>query len=179
MPRLVLGLALAALAISGCDAAPDAALAPSLDKVKDGIPDKQHITSPFTRTVSNPCPPVPEMVLVEGTQRYHTHFKFFDGGNTMRAHGVSQARGVGLTTGVRYTFHEQAGQRSTFFYDEGVFRSEQLTRWHVISATGLGNFFATTRLKVTCPPSGVCTVEPLEIETDCRGDHASAVARGS
>jgi hypothetical protein len=162
-------LAFLALAIAGCDAAPESAVAPSLDKVKDGIPDKQHVTQPFSATVNNPCPPVPEMVLVEGTGRFHSHFKFFDGGNTMKSMVTTQAQGIGATTGVRYTFHEKFSQSGLFHYDDMVFHADQLTRWHVVSATGLGNFFATTHQKVTCPPSGVCSVEPIVIETDCRG----------
>ena len=170
MRRSALRLALATLMFAGCETAPEAAVAPSLNKVpKDTIPDKQHITQPYRNTVNNPCPPVPEMVVVEGTARFHSHFKFYEEGNTLRSQAIVTAKGIGLTTGVKYTFHELFRQTASYRYDDRIFKSDQLTRWHVISATGLGNFFATSHQKVSCPPDGPCTIEPIEFETDCRG----------
>lgn len=108
------------------------------------------------------------MVQVTGTMDFHSHFKHYDFGNTSRHDMKTHASGVGLTTGLKYTFHELWHQdaeytRQTEFYD-----ADQVIRWHVISQTGFGNFFATTRQRMVCEGS-VCRVEIVSMETDCRG----------
>jgi hypothetical protein len=118
--------------------------------------------------VSNPCPPVPEAVAVEGFTQFTSHFKFFDGGNESRHHIMSQASGIGAVTGARYTFHELFRQDGIYHYSDGVYDTVQEIRWHVISQSNGGNFFATTRQKMICD-ANACRVEPISIETDCRG----------
>ena len=81
---------------------------------------------------------------------------------------MSTAQGFGVVTGVRYKFHEMFRQEGIFHDNDQVFHYEQTIRWHVISATGLGNFFATTKNKGICDAAG-CRVEVISVETDCRG----------
>ena len=167
MRHAAVGLAFVTALVAGCDAAPESALAPSLDR-KERVPNQEHVRTPVSRTVSNPCPPVPEMVQVEGWQDFHSHFKHFEGGNTSRHDIKTQASGVGLTTGLSYTFHELWHQDAEYDIDSQHYEGDQVTRWHVISQTGLGNFFATSRQHFVCDGS-VCRTELISIETDCRG----------
>jgi hypothetical protein len=170
--RSLLCLAAVALLTVACDNAPSAPppadLAPSLAKGGEDKPAHEHYRAPFARTVANPCPPVPEAVAVEGFTQFNAHFKFFDGGNTSRVQMVTQAQGIGAITGVKYTFHELMRQRSTYQYSTSVYQVDQMIRWHVVSATSLGNFFATSHQKITCDATG-CRTEPISFETDCRG----------
>ena len=168
MHRSAVGLALAAVIAAGCDAAPESALAPSLDRKIGGVPNQEHFKTPISRTVSNPCPPVPEMVQVTGREHFHSHFKHYEWGNTSRHDNKIQASGVGLTTGLKYTFHELWHQDAEYTLQTQHYDADQVVRWHVISQTGLGNFFATTRQRMVCD-GPVCRTEIVSTETDCRG----------
>src|SRR5687768_12038363 len=166
MHRSACFLAIAALTLASCDGGPSSPEPTSPvplfgrggDSDGDGVPDHEHQGGRFTRTVNNPWPPVPEAVVVEGCLQFHSHFKHFDGGNTSRHHIMSQARGVGLVTGARYTFHELFRQDAIYHIDTDHYDTEQTIRWHVISQNNLGNFFATTRQKMICERN-VCRVE--------------------
>ena len=175
MHRSVLSLAAAALVFAGCDSPPSApqpaSLAPSFARggePKDGRPDHENFRAPFARTVANPCPPVPEPVAVEGYFTFNSHFKFFEGGNSSRIKTNSHGSGIGAVTGVRYQFHELWTLHGRYTYEDSRFATEQTTRFHVISQTDLGNFFATMKTRVTCTPDG-CQTEVVSVETDCRG----------
>ena len=171
MHRSVLSLAAAALIVAGCDAAPSAPEQGTTTPLfaKEGQPAHEHYRVAFARTVSNPCPPIPEPVAVEGYMVYNSHFKFFEGGNSFRIMSNSQGQGVGLVTGVKYQFHELSKPRGSYTYASSRLESDQYTRFHVISATGLGNFFSTVRAKQTCTPEGGCQTVIVSMETDCRG----------
>ena len=175
MHRSILCLAAAALVASACDSSPSApepaSTTPSFARggnPPDERPDHEHRRDPFTRTVTNPCPPVPEAVAVEGYTVYNAHFKFFEGGNNSRLMANSQASGIGLVTGVKYQFHELWTLHGHYTYVDTRWETEQTTRYHVISQTGLGNFFSTLKMRIVYTATGVST-EVVSMETDCRG----------
>jgi hypothetical protein len=176
MHRSVLTLAAAALVLAGCDSTPTSPApvpaAPSFarggDPGNDGTPDREHIRTEYTRTVTNPCGPVPEPVVVTGIGQYHSHFKFFEGGNDSRLMGHSQMSGVGSITGTRYSFHELAVTDGHYTYADQRWETEQMTRYHVISQSSASNFFSTVRMKVVYTPTSI-TTEVVSMETDCRG----------
>ena len=118
--------------------------------------------------MSNPCPPVPEPVAIEGYLHYNAHFRFFEGGNSPELKSNTHGSGVGLVTGVKYQFHELGTVRGTYTYESGRLETERWIRSHLISQTGLGNFFMTTRVRQVCTPEG-CQEEIVSIDTDCRG----------
>jgi hypothetical protein len=163
-------LALAALFAAACDAPPSApessATSPSF--AKEGTPDHQNTRAPFSRTVMNPCPPVPEPVAVEGYGHYNAHFKFFEGGNNARLKGHSHASGVGAISGQKYQFHEMATLLGHYTYVDSRWETMQTTRFHVISQTGLDNFFSTMKMRIIYTPQG-SSAEVISLETDCRG----------
>jgi hypothetical protein len=117
----------------------------------------------------NPCPPVPEPVAVEGYSHYNTHFKFYDGGNTSRLMSNVHGSGLGTVTGVKYQFHELFTLHGDYTYVDSRWETVQSTRFHVVSATDLGNFFSTVKMKVVCTPENGCQGEVISIDTDCHG----------
>lgn len=175
MHRTAFPLALAALIVLACEPSPTApdqvSTTPSFARggePSDGRPDHENRRDPFARTVANPCPPVPEPVAVEGYLHTNTHFKFFDGGNTSRLMWNIHASGIGLVTGVKYQYHELWTLRGTYTYADSRWETDQTTRFHVISQTGLGNFFSTVRMKIVYTPTSIST-EVVSMDTDCRG----------
>ena len=170
MHRSVLMLAAIAIVMAGCDSTPSAPALSSDQALleKDGKPAHQNTRTPFTRTVMNPCPPVPEPVLVEGYSHYNAHFKFFEGGNQPRLKTNNHASGVGLVTGLKYQFHELYRVDGTYTYANATLTTDQTHRYHVISQTAHDNFFSTVKTKVVCDAAG-CRAEVVSMETDCRG----------
>lgn len=157
--------------VAACDSQP---LAPALDlpalaaKEKDERPTNETTRTPFSRTVANPCGPTPELVAVEGYAHHNAHFKFFDGGNQSRLMTNSHASGIGLVSGLKYQFHELHTLRGRYTYANQRWETEQTTRFHVISQTGVDNFFSTLKLRIVYSPTGV-DVQFVSLETDCRG----------
>ena len=169
MHRYFLTLVAAFVAV-GCDSAPSApehAAVPLL-AARDGQPAHDNHKAPFSRTVMNPCPPVPEPVVIEGVLHYNAHFKFFDGGNRNRLMSNSHGSGVGAITHVKYQFHEINTIYGTFTYVNGRLEADHHTRFHLISQTDLGNFFVNMRAKQVCTAQG-CTFVVVAAESDCRG----------
>ena len=170
MHRSAFALLAAAAIIAGCDtppsAPPEAPAAPSLKQ--DGRPDHENTTTPFSRTVTNPCGQTPEPIPVEGLAHYNAHFKFFEGGNQARLKSTIHASGVGAVTGLKYQFHELWTLYGRYTYVNSRWETEQTTRFHVISQTNVDNFFATIRTKVVYTLTSI-EVQSLTIETDCRG----------
>lgn len=170
MHRSVLTLAATALIVVGCDSSPFAPEQPTAGPslARDGRPDHENVRAPFAQTVANPCPPVPEPVAVEGYSHYNAQLKFFEGGNEARLKGSVHASGIGAVTGVGYQFHELFTLHGIYTYANSRWETERSTRFHVISQTGLGNFFSTVKENVVCTPEG-CQGEVVSIDTDCRG----------
>jgi hypothetical protein len=171
MYRSIFVLAAAGLVAAACEPGPSAPneltpVTPSF--AKEGQPAHGNYRQHFARTVDNPCPPVPEPVAVEGYLHYNSHFKFFEGGNDSRIKTNSEASGVGLVTGVKYQFHELFTLEGRYTYANSRWETGRMTRFHVISQTGLGNFYSTVKWNVVCTPEG-CTDTITDVETDCRG----------
>ena len=156
--------------VAACDSdpvAPSLASAPPALK-QDGRPAHENTRTPFTRTVMNPCVPAPEPVLVEGYTHYNAHFKFFPGGNNARLMSNSHGSGIGVATGLKYQFHELFTLRGHYTYVDSRWETEQTTRFHVISQTGLDNFFSTLKTRITYTTTSI-DVEVISMESDCRG----------
>ena len=158
--------------VAACDSqplAPPSLEAPALaSKDKDERPAHGNTRSPFSRVVANSCGPTPELVAVEGYAHHNAHFKFFDGGNQARLMTNSHASGIGLVSGLQYQFHELHTLRGRYTYADARWETEQTTRFHVISQTGVDNFFSTLKLKIVYSPTGI-DVQFVSLETDCRG----------
>ena len=169
MPRSVLALAAVALVAAGCDsnpAAPQAAAGPSLATA--GRPAHENYRAPFSLTVNNPCPPVPEPVTIQGAFHYNAHFKFFEGGNSPRLMSNVHGSGLGLITREKYQFHELSVGHGHFTAVNNRFEVDQTTRFHVISQSSSSNFFSSMRVNVVCDDTG-CKTTIVSIDTDCRG----------
>ena len=177
MHRSVLVLSAAAFALAACDSAPTAppstAAVPSLARnaepgQPDGRPAHEHKTYPFIVITTNPCPPVPEPVYVEGKTQYNAHFKFVDGGNNARLKSTSHGTGIGLVTGTPYVFQELQTTYGKYTLANDRFETEQTTRYHVISKGPMDNFFATVKMKFVFT-TGQVSIEVVSVESDCRG----------
>ena len=175
MSRSVLSLCLAGLFAIGCDSAPTEPPSPAAPLLardgqpRDGQPAHDHYKAPFSQTVMNSCPLVPEPVLVEGVLIYNSHFKFFDGGNSNRLMSNIHGSGIGTITGVKYQYHELTTIRGRYTYANSRLEAEHRSRMHLISQGSVQqNFFLTIVAKQVCSTEG-CTFEVVRMETDCRG----------
>ena len=170
MTRTMFALLVTAAAAAGCDSAPTTPqqVSPGPALAREGSPVNENSRSDFAREIMNPCPPVPELVAVKGWVQYNSHFKFSEDANTSRLKWLTNASGIGLVTGARYKLHEIINLEGRFTYVDNVWVTERSSRLHLISQTGLGNFFATMRWNVRCTEEG-CKDEIISFETDCRG----------
>lgn len=112
----------------------------------------------------NPCPP---QELIEGT--VNTHLVVTAVGDRLRVRmNISEAHGVGLTSGDRYIGHANRKFDGTISAEGETF--EHVDHFRVTRQGSEDNFDFFAVFLITIPPEGEPSVELIQVRSDeCRG----------